>query len=127
MKTRRWVAVALLAFAGACNGEEPLDVSLVSLIANPHQFDGKVVRVVGFLHLEFEGNGLYLHKEDCDLAAYKNGVWIDPTGEHFHEAKSNNNKYVLVVGTFDATDQGHLGMWSGALNQVERLIPWPQK
>ena len=37
--------------------EDPADVSLIQLIANPQMFDGKLVRVIGFLRLEFEGNG----------------------------------------------------------------------
>lgn len=42
---------------------EPRDVSLVQLIANPGDFHGGLVRVIGFCRLEFEGNALYLHRE----------------------------------------------------------------
>jgi len=47
---------------GPDNGPE--DVSLIQLIANPQAYDGKTVRITGFLHLEFEGNAIYLHNED---------------------------------------------------------------
>src|SRR6266850_7297599 len=35
-------------------------VSLLELVARPELFDGKRVRVTGYVHLEFEGNALYL-------------------------------------------------------------------
>jgi hypothetical protein len=37
---------------------------MIQLIANPQAWDGKHVRVIGFLRLEFEGDALYLHRED---------------------------------------------------------------
>jgi hypothetical protein len=52
--------------AGVPNAEL---VSLVRLMATPEKYDGKAVQVVGFLRLEFEGNGLYLHQED-----YEHGI-----------------------------------------------------
>jgi hypothetical protein len=42
------------------------DVSMVQLLATPERFHGKRVRFTGFVHLAFEGNGIYLHKEDFD-------------------------------------------------------------
>lgn len=57
---------------------EPLDVSMIQLIARPDDFDGEYVRVVGFYRHEFEGNALYLL---------------------------------------------HLGMWSGEIEAVTRIVP----
>src|SRR4051812_16809265 len=50
-------------------------VSLITLIANPATYDGKRVRVIGFLRLEFEGNNLYVAKSDYEAAISKNAVW----------------------------------------------------
>ena len=44
------------------------DVSMVQLIATPEKFDGKFVRVHGFLNLGFEGDSLYLHRETFSKA-----------------------------------------------------------
>ena len=35
-------------------------VSILQLIVTPERYDTKKVQVEGFLHLEFEGNALYL-------------------------------------------------------------------
>jgi len=58
--------VALLCLCTNAKSSEPTDVSVVQLIANPQQYDGKQVRLIAFLNLEFEGNALYLHREDFD-------------------------------------------------------------
>ena len=38
--------------------------SLIELIARPELYDGKRVRVIGFVNLQFEGNGLYVSRGD---------------------------------------------------------------
>lgn len=52
------------------------DVSLIQLIAQPEKFEGKRVRFIGFLRIEFEGNAIYLHREDFDHGITKNGLWL---------------------------------------------------
>ncbi|MBF9140172.1 hypothetical protein [Hymenobacter properus] len=54
---------------------DEFDVSLVKLIANPEKYDGKTIQVIGFLNLEFEGDAIYLHKEDFDQGLTRNGFW----------------------------------------------------
>ena len=61
---------------------EPLDVSMIQLIARPIDFDGEYVRVIGFYRHEFEGNALYLHREDYEQGLTSNGVWMNGTQEH---------------------------------------------
>src|SRR4051812_30757429 len=51
--------------------------SLIELIARPELYDGKRVRVAGFADLEFEGNSLYLSREDYVQMLTRNGVWLD--------------------------------------------------
>src|SRR5688572_9432758 len=51
--------------------------SIIELIARPEVYDGKRVQVIGFVNFEFEGNGLYVSKEDWEQSIYRNGVWID--------------------------------------------------
>jgi hypothetical protein len=49
-------------------------VSLVQLIANPSVYQGKLVRVIGFCQLEFEGDALFLHREDFEQGLTKNAL-----------------------------------------------------
>ncbi len=99
---------------------EPVSVTMVELIASPEKFEGKSVRVIGYLHLEFEGTVLYLHKEDYDHALLGNGIWVD-----IRDLKSKlSDNYVLLEGTFTAKKHGHLGMWRGELQDVRRSLIW---
>jgi hypothetical protein len=104
--------------------EEVVDVTLVQLIANPERFDGKLIRVIGFLRLEFEGNVLYLHREDYENALLGNGIWVDVTSEMKKNSESLNMNYVLLVGNSSASDRGHMGMWSGAIKKINRAELW---
>ncbi len=95
-------------------------VTMVQLIATPEKYEGRHVRVIGFLHLEFEGNVLYLHREDYDHAIVGNGIWV----ELGRDNQKLSDKYVLLEGVFTAKEHGHMGMWSGALKDINRSMIW---
>ncbi len=97
-------------------------VSLIELIANPEQFDGKPVRIIGYIHREFEGNGIYLHRDDEEQGIYANGLWVEFANGL--EVADCQDRYVLIEGTFDARRRGHMGMWSGTVRDITRCMPW---
>jgi len=102
---------------------DPKSISLVQLVANPAEWHGKLVRVIGFCHLEFEGDALYFHRDDFEQAISKNAVWLDvPEGR-----QALSDQYVLVEGVFDAESHGHLGAFSGVLKDVRRMERWPSR
>jgi hypothetical protein len=107
--------------AGVPNAEL---VSLVRSMATPEKYDGKAVQVVGFLRLEFEGNGLYLHQEDYEHGITKNAVWVDRNAKINDRADALNMHYVMLGGTFDASDNGHMGLFSGSLKDIRSATPW---
>lgn len=121
----RVIVITLAAFVAAgvsqLRAAEPTDVGMVQLLAQPEKYHGKFIRVHGFLRLEFEGKALYLHREDYANGLTKNGVWVDmlETPEHM----KLNMHYVLIEGVFNAKDRGHLGLWSGAIEKINRSIP----
>ena len=101
--------------------QNAIPVSLITLIANPDRYEGKVVRVNGFVQLEFEGNAIYLHEEDFRRAITDNALWLEvPQGFRGYEAGS----YAIVEGTFTAKHHGHMGGFSGGITNVTRLEPW---
>jgi hypothetical protein len=99
--------------------------SLVDLIANPARWNGKRVIVDGFMHLEFEGNAIYVSEQDCRHFITKNGVWVDFREGSYGEAQALNDHYVRVQGTFDSKQRGHLGLWSGTLDDIDRTLQLP--
>ena len=99
------------------------DASIVQLIARPEAYDGKFVRLMGYVHWEFEGNGVYLHEDDWKHHLYRNGLWVEPKSG-LPEQLNCQDQYVIIEGTFRAADHGHLGMWSGAIMDIVRCDPW---
>lgn len=116
------IITALL--VGLTQAQEPTNVTLVQLIANPEKFDGRLIRVIGFLRLEFEGNVLYLHREDYDNAILGDGIWVDETSEMNKQRAKLNMSYVLLEGIFSSRERGHMGMWSGTIKEVRRAQVW---
>lgn len=124
MRLLIFVLLLIFGLAGSASATPPTDVSIVQLIANPERYDGQQVRVIGFLRLEFEGNAIYLHREDYERSILQNSIWIDLTDSQENSAAKLNNSYVLVEGKFDVRQKGHFGMWPGSLQQVRRLDSW---
>jgi hypothetical protein len=102
-------------------------VSLVRLIAAPEQYDGKAVLVVGFLRLEFEGNGLYLHEEDYERGITKNAVWVVRNAKINEQVDALNMRYVMLAGTFEAGHDGHMGLFSGSVKNITSATLWPPR
>jgi len=104
--------------------KRPLDVSLIQLIANPSTWHDRPVRVIGFLRVEFEGNALYLHEEDLKRHISKNAIWVGLTLGQMSKYSARSGHYVIMEGVFDATSNGHMGLFSGTLKQVTRCDLW---
>ena len=94
------------------------DVSMAALLANGDRYDGVRVITQGYIHFEFEGNAIYLHKEDLDRNLSRNGLWVTLAKDV--EATACQDAYVIVEGTFRAGLGGHFALWSGALDDITR-------
>ena len=99
--------------------QQPLEVSILQLIARPDDFDSEYVRVYGFYRSEFEGTSIYLHREDYEQGLLKNGLYVT------RDVAEADLKYVLIEGRFNAKRHGHMGLWSGTIDDVQRMLAWP--
>ncbi|MFY9561863.1 MAG: hypothetical protein WAQ52_16635 [Terriglobales bacterium] len=113
----------LLANATPHVPKELPDVSLIRLLANPELYNGKFVRVNGFLVLEFEGTALYLHREDCEQILMRNAVWLDVPSEVWERKYELTERYVVIEGVFRADCRGHMDAFGGAINPVQDIRP----
>lgn len=116
--------IAIL-ISGRVNASEFHEVSIIQLIANPELFDGQDVRVIGFLHLEFEGDAVYLHRDDFDRSVFKNSVALNLNGSQEKTWRKLNNRYVIIEARFSSTAKGHFDLHSGSLHNIARLVDWP--
>jgi len=99
---------------------------MVQLIANPKPYDGKTVRIIGFLHLGGDEKAIYLHNEDFLYGITKDSLSIDVTGKEVSREKFNiiNHQYVICTARFVANMHGPSGSNSGALTNVTTLEFW---
>ena len=127
MKTRiAFFLLVALSFCPSVDCANPLDVSLVQLIAHPKDYHDKVIRVVGFVRLAFEDNAIYLHQDDYTHGIALNGLWLDITDEIYMKKSEFDQKYVLLAGTFHAKEKGHMGLWNGSIQKISRFQVWSQ-
>jgi len=105
--------------------QEPTDVTLVQLIANPEKFDGRMIKVIGFFRFAFEGTVLYLHRQDYENAILGNGIWVDVTPGMVKQCVTTlHMNYAIFEGVFSARQRGHMNIWSGTIKQVRRAELW---
>jgi hypothetical protein len=123
-ETFRSMRITKQSMASELFSVEPMDVSIIHLIATPERYHGKLVRLVGFVHIEFEGNAIYLHREDFDRLLTRNALWLSITPDIDKQADKYNDRYVLVEGTFNAENKGHFERCSGSIENIKRLDAW---
>ena len=97
--------------------------SLIALIGSPERFDGKRVRLIGYLDAGFEVSALYLHEEDFKRDLPQNSVALDLGPFEAAGAKASR-KYVLVEGTYSAPDPAFANLKCGELRYITRLEIW---
>jgi hypothetical protein len=127
LKSLLTLLAALVLVSASARPSEIRDVSMIQLIANPQQYDGSPIRLIAFLNMEFEGNALYLHREDYEKSMPSNAIWISLTDQQLNKSKKLSGGYVLVEGTFRAKDRGHLGMFAGSVERVTRIQTWERQ
>jgi hypothetical protein len=103
------------------SSQQPVDISIIRLIADPATYDGKYIRVIGFVSIEFERTAVYLNQADHNNFISKNAVWLDIAKGDQRNYKNSDQKYAIVEGTFDAKYNGHLGGFSGSIKKIKRL------
>jgi hypothetical protein len=118
------VIFASRSFAAGTPNAEAQSVSIIRLIATPERYDGKLVRVVGYLNMAFEGDSISFHEEDFRRNLVENALWVEPAEGMRKELTKLSRQYVLIEGVFDASDRGHMGLFSGAITNITRADAW---
>jgi hypothetical protein len=102
--------------------EKEIPVSFIHLISNPEKFEGKLLRVSGFMHVKPEDIGLYFSKESADYLMSES-IWIsfDSSFVKRNNIKTFDSKYVELVGIFDKNEKGHISGFQGSLKSVSKM------
>jgi hypothetical protein len=113
--------------------EQPQSVSLIQLIATPEKYNGKFVRVEGYLHYKFEDSALYFTKDHADRLDGRNALWVSYASSETIQLQPKEKdgikyfdcEWALLEGIFKYESDhghGHMGMFSGELKNVTRVM-----
>jgi len=110
-------------------GEQPAKpVSMIQLIANPERFDGRSVRVLGYLTIAHEpkhGVQVILWLSEQDAKTLLNGVLVIPSKEMLRDEEKLNRMYVSITGdyhTIHTRDEDPPG--TGLIKDVQSCTVW---
>ena len=99
--------------------------SLGELIARPEWYDGRVVMVAGVMSFEPEEAALFPSTEAYDRENYRAAVWLH-VGKPCEECAGLHGSWVEVIGTFDAAERGHMGMFAGGIGKITVIASGPR-
>lgn len=101
----------------------PINAGMVALVADPQKYEGKFIRTIGFMCLEYEGDALYLHEEDYRYGIYKNAFALRLSQAQRKQFKSLSLKHVIIEGTLFANGPERWD-YAGAIGNITRLEYW---
>lgn len=136
MKRRAALSGVVASLAGTASARLPTPspgarpaviTSLLQLLATPDAFNDVAVAVAGFAHLEFEGDALYLHREDFDRMLLANSVGLSLTREQARQWSSLSDQYVGVEGIFKARQPGTRAVRCGELTDITNFERLPSR
>lgn len=99
-------------------------VSMISLIANPADWNEKPVVVTGFLEMDSEEAALYQDRGDWQWRRAENALWVQgqPADSFPRRLFDRRRQYVSLWGTFDAKEHGHMGLFAGGIGNIEKIV-----
>jgi hypothetical protein len=112
-----------VAFAQVANPPGGLanNVSLIRVIANPNEFDGKRIRIIGYLGLNGidRSVGAYFSESDGRNSVFSNSVDLHIDESQVHKLIGH---YVILSGTYHAPSP-HAG-YNGFIDHLADLKEW---
>jgi hypothetical protein len=109
------------------HGTFTAQVSIVNLVANPKNFEGKYIQISGVAYFDSKSaiNAICLSRDDKRAANGTNCIFLY-FGPSIKDMDRLNDKYVFAQGVFRGYDHGHLGSFAGSLDKVDRVeaIRW---
>ena len=94
-------------------------ISIIELIANQEDYDGKLVRVAGYVELGYGSHAVYLSSDDAKYDIFKNGLWLVFSKRQLQHRY--DGRICSIEGYFNAANKGPNSLWSGAIENIERI------
>lgn len=117
-------------FKHVSHKQRVMHLSMIRVIANPKLFNGKRLRLFGFLESHREGEGLWLSKDFYDSRIFSNAIDVAVNRSDLpailsltkHKSLDDvTDRYVCIVGTYYAPLNDNFIQWSGCLDKIESI------
>lgn len=103
---------------------EICDLSFYRLLANPERYDGRYVRLTGFLTSFVGRTVLFPDRLSFEARVSMNGILINGSIPTITEKEKLAGIWpVIIVGKFDAKCWGNTVNYSGCINKVWNVVP----
>lgn len=99
---------------------------MAMLLENPAAYEGRAVRVHGFVILDYEGTALWATEVDFLAQRHHRAVWLDvPTAMSNVETLGGKRGFVSGVATWNAQGSGAYGLYRASITDISTIAPDP--
>ncbi len=118
------IAGAAMIFVGARAAREVSyrTVDLRELMRNPQSYDGKPIRTVGYIKLDYGVQGIFLSPEDGH--DFEKGMWLEISEELRGNRGDYDQQYCVLEGIVNVKNRGRLSRWNGAIEEITWMELW---
>jgi hypothetical protein len=108
--------------------DQSIRAGLIEVLANPENFNGKMVIVQGFLRIDHEPLHevraiLYIHQEDARNLLASNAVLVLPSAQMLKDEEKINDMYVTLIGIVRTVQAGN-GGYIATIKDVHGCTRW---
>jgi hypothetical protein len=100
---------------------------MIRLISHPNQYNGKWIRLTGFLSVQDQLNALFLTKEAMQTISEPDAVWLVLDDREVRAYEEVDRRYAVVTGLFRAEHcHDTAPCFAGNMERVSILAMGPQ-
>jgi len=128
MKSNPVAAILVLACVGCSHMSRPTSTASVSveiptILKNPAAYQDKVVRIRGAAVVRFEASYICPELAQINSNRTKECLWLAPAlageGVGPKELARCHKKWVVLTGTFDKQNSGHMDAYGGGITAIK--------
>lgn len=120
---KKIILILLLFYCSLVNSSEVLDVSMISVIADPNKYGGQKIAIVGYLYLSQQVSVICAYKDDFLFGNGKNCFNLDSRSIQKDRWEDLSEKYVNLSGTYKALSEGFDSVANGMVKDILHVVP----
>jgi len=95
-------------------------VTIKQLLEDPKKYDGRTIRTTGYVYIKFEAN-IISDGPDKKYSLPIHHIWLEVDENIRRNHAKYSQRYVLVEGTLNAKNGGHMNLSVAAIENIRRF------